>query len=101
MYSKPERPLSEPREGLAFEVEDLGVAVAWAEGRPGVTLHIKLDCLCISEAIEICPPGTSSPRWFLWRTHDGRLRVDDWGQQKFGLPYTTVEKALRFIGSTF
>jgi hypothetical protein len=97
MYVKPTRVVPASREGLAFELPDLQAAMAWAESTPHVRLYIRLDCVNISEAIEICPPGSSFPRWFLWRTHDGQLRVDDWGKHAFGLPYTTVETALRFI----
>jgi hypothetical protein len=89
----------EQHEGLPFSLKDLRLALAWAENRSDVRLYIKLDYTCIIEAIEIYPARSLSARWFIWRTHKGRLRVDDWAKGHFGLPYETVEAALQFIAS--
>jgi hypothetical protein len=87
-------------EGRPFPLRDLCVALAWAELNPSVRLRIMLDHPDIAEVIEIYPPLLASPRWLVWNTFDGRLRVDDLAQAKFGLPYLTVDTALRFIEST-
>ena len=86
-------------EGLPFAIRDLLTALAWASSHSGARLHITLDHPHIYEALEICSPGTSSLRWIIWRTHEGRLRVDDLLTGDFGLPYFTVETALGFIAS--
>jgi hypothetical protein len=86
-------------EGRPFPLRDLLVALAWAERIPTVRLHIMLDHPDIAEVIEIYPPLFTSPRWFIWNTFDGRLRVDDLAKAQFGLPYFTVDSALRFIES--
>ena len=86
-------------EGLPFAIRDLLAALAWAKTHSGVQLQITLDHPHIYEAIEICPPGTSSLRWLIWRTYEGRLRVDDLLKGDFGLPYLTLETALQFIAS--
>ncbi len=62
--------------------------------------RIMLDHPTIAEVIEIYPPLSSSPRWFIWNTFDGHLRVDDLARALFRLPYFTVDTALRFIEST-
>jgi hypothetical protein len=90
----------EPVEGRPFSLRDLRAALAWAESRPGVRLHIMSDHPDIIEVIEIYPPAYSSPRWLLWNTSEGRLRVGDLTKGEFDLPYPTLEAALRFIGST-
>jgi len=87
-------------EGRPFSIRDLQVALSWAERIPTVRLHIMLDHPDIAEVIEIYPPLFTSPRWFIWNTFDGRLRVDDLAKAQFGLPHLTVDTALRFIEST-
>jgi hypothetical protein len=87
-------------EGRPFPLRDLQVALAWAERISTVRLHIMLDHPDCAEVIEIYPPLFTSPRWLIWNTFDGRLRVDDLATAQFGLPYFTVGSALRFIEST-
>jgi hypothetical protein len=86
-----------PLEGQPFAIRDLQVAVGWAESIPNVRLQIMLDHPDIAEVIEIYPPSSASPRWLIWNTFAGCLRVDDLAKAKFGLPYSTVDTALRFI----
>jgi hypothetical protein len=100
MYTRSTWFFPDQYEGLAFTLRDLNAALTWAETKAEVRLHIKLDCVCMSEIIEIYPPGASLPRWCLWRTHEGRLQVDDLEMDEFALPYPTVDMALRFIAST-
>ena len=87
-------------EGRPFSLRDLQVALLWAEKTPTMRLRIMLDHPNIAEVIEVCPPLFAYPRWFIWNTFDGRLRVDDLSTAEFGLPYLTVNTALRFIEST-
>jgi hypothetical protein len=87
-------------EGLAFPLPDLMLALTWAQSRPDVRLDIALDHPSVSEVIEIYPPGSRSARWFIWRTHEGRLRVDDRISRELALPYSTVETALAFIAAS-
>ncbi len=89
--------LPDERAGLAFALRDLRLALAWAASQTGVHLHVRWDRACINEIIEISPSASSVPRWHLWRTYEGNLRVDDWAEQEFGLPYLTVAAALAFI----
>ena len=99
MYTRSTWFLPDQYEGLPFTLRDLSAALAWVETQSEVRLHIKLDCVCMSEIIEIHPPGASLPRWCIWRTHEGRLQVDDLETDEFALPYPTVDMALRFIAS--
>jgi hypothetical protein len=87
-------------EGQPFSLRDLSVAVLWAECIPSVRLHIMLDHPNIAEVIEIYPPLFAAPRWLIWNTFDGELRVVDLATAEFGLPYLTVDTALRFIETT-
>jgi hypothetical protein len=96
---KSTRPYPGHLEGRPFLLRDLRLALTWAAGRPGVRLHIMLDHPDINEVIEIYPLTFSSPRWLIWNTFEGRLRVDDLAEAHFGLPYLTVATALRFIES--
>lgn len=91
---------SAPPEGLPFDLRDLRAAMSWAADRPGVLLSVTTDHPQVPEAIEIYPPGSSSPRWCIWRDYEGHLRVDDWAGYKFDLPYPTLLKALGFISSS-
>jgi hypothetical protein len=50
--------------------------------------------------IVICPSLSATPRWLIWNTLDGELRVIDLAMANFALLYLTVDSALRFIGST-
>jgi hypothetical protein len=87
-------------EGQPFLLRDLHMAIAWAKSIPSVRLNIMLDHEDIAEVIEIYPPSFTSPRWLIWNTFFGSLRVDDLSKAEFGLPYLTVGEALRFIEST-
>jgi hypothetical protein len=87
-------------EGGSFALRDLRVALLWAESNPGNRLQIMSDHPDITEVIEICPSSSTRPRWLLWKTLGGDLRVIDLVMAKFDLPYLTVDSALRFIGST-
>lgn len=84
-------------EGRPFPLRDLRVALLWAESNPGVRLQIMLDHPDISEVIEIQPTLFATPRWLIWNTFDGDLRVVDLVTAEFELPYLTVDTALRFI----
>ena len=86
-------------EGLSFALQDLTLALDWAKTQPNVRLEIVLDHPSVCEVIEIYQPRRRSARWFIWRTHEGRLRVDDRVTRELALPYTTVETALAFIAS--
>jgi hypothetical protein len=86
-------------EGLSFPLPDLVLALTWAQSRPDVRLDIVLDHPSVSEVIEISPSGSRSARWFIWRTHEGRLRVDDRVSRELALPYSTVAAALAFIAT--
>jgi hypothetical protein len=86
--------------GGSFPLRDLRVALSWAESNPGVRLQIMLDHPYISEVIEIRPSLSSPPRWLIWTSLDGELRVADLAMAEFELPYLTVDSALRFIEST-
>lgn len=99
MTAKPIQLYPEPLEGLPFPLRDLCSALNWADAHPGVQVRIMLDHPWINEVIEIQPPGSSSLRWLIWRTHEGRLRVDDLAKAEFGLPYLTVATALQFIAT--
>jgi hypothetical protein len=87
-------------EGGSFLLRDLRVALLWAECNPTMRLQIMLDQPDISEVIEIRPSLSATPRWLIWNTLDGELRVIDLVTANFALPYLTVDSALRFIGST-
>jgi hypothetical protein len=87
-------------EGGSFTLRDLRVALSWAESNPNMRLQIMLDHPDIGEVIEICPPSSAMPRWLIWNTFSGDLRVIDLVTLNFALPYLTVDTALRFIGST-
>jgi hypothetical protein len=100
MIMKPARFGPERLEGRPFVLRDLHVAMAWAAIRPSVRLRIMLDYAETSQVIEIYSPAFASPRWFIWNTSEGGNRVDDWAKAEFGLPYLTIDTALRFIGST-
>lgn len=99
MYPEPTRFFTPQLEGLPFSLRDLETALAWAEHRSDVRLHIKLDCICNCEVIEIYPSGALFPRWCIWQTQEGRLQVDDLDRSEFALPYPIIDMALRFIGS--
>jgi hypothetical protein len=86
-----------PLEGLPFAMEDLRTALAWVASRPNVRLAVATDHRYVPEALEICPPGTSSPRWCIWRDYEGSIHLDDWLRSEFDLPYHTVAAALAFI----
>jgi hypothetical protein len=86
-------------EGGSFTLRDLCVALSWAKGNPTMRLHIMLDHPDISEVIEVCPPLSANPRWLIWNTLDGELRVIDLVNANFALPYLTVDSTLRFIRS--
>ncbi len=90
-----------PTEGLAFEVEELKTAMAWAASRPGVRLWVATEHRYVQEALEICPPGQDTPRWCMWRDYEGHLHVDDWVKSEFDLPYHTLTSALAFIELSF
>jgi hypothetical protein len=87
-------------EGRSLPLRDLRVALWWAESNPRVRLQIMLDHTYLSEVIEICPSLSAPPRWLIWNSFDGELRVADLAKAEFELPYLTVETALRFIEST-
>jgi hypothetical protein len=87
-------------EGGSFTLRDLRVALLWAECNPTMRLQIMLDHPDISEVIEIRPSLSASPRWLIWNTLGGDLRVIDLAMADFALPYLMVDSALRFIGST-
>jgi hypothetical protein len=87
-------------EGGSFPLRDLRVALAWAESNPSVRLQIMLDHPYISEVIEVCPSLSAPPRWLIWNSSEGELRVADLAMADIELPYLTVDTALRFIGST-
>jgi hypothetical protein len=97
---KPAPSYPRPLEGLSFALMDLRAAMAWAAARPDVRLSVMTDHPDVPEAIEICPPGSLTPRWCIRRDHTGRLRVDDWSKAEFDLPYSTLTKALSFISTT-
>jgi hypothetical protein len=82
-------------DGVPFAPQDLRSAVLWAKSQPSARLRLTVDG--ISGIIEIYPHGSSHPRWCLWQTNDGRLQFDDLATSQFGLPYPTVDMALRFI----
>jgi hypothetical protein len=88
-----------PLEGLSFDMEDLQTALAWVAKLPGVRLAVATDHRFVPEALEICPPGSKSPRWCIWRDYDGHMHLDDWVRSEFDLPYHTVPAALAFIES--
>jgi hypothetical protein len=91
----PTEPL--PLEGLAFELQDLRMALCWAADRPGVRLSVAADHLYVQEALEICPPGKKPVRWCIWRDYQGHIHLDDWVRSEYDLPYHTLETALSFI----
>jgi hypothetical protein len=82
-------------DGLPFAPRDLQTALRWVQTQPFVQLRLTTDG--ISGIIEIYPPGSSSPRWCLWQSNDGRLQLDDVLLSLFALPYPTLDMALRFI----
>ncbi len=90
-----------PTEGLAFEVEELKTAMAWAASQPGVRLWVATEHRYVQEALEISPPGQDTPRWCMWRDYEGHLHVDDWVKSEFDLPYHTLASALAFIERHF
>jgi hypothetical protein len=87
-------------EGGSFALRDLRVALLWAKSNPSMQLQIMSDHPDISEVIEICPSLSANPRWLMWNTLGGELRVIDLAMARFDLPYLTVDSALRFIGAT-
>jgi hypothetical protein len=95
--SSPPNPI--PLEGLSFEMEDLRAALAWVADRPSVRLSVTTDHRYVQEALEICPPGTKSPRWCIWLDYEGHMHLDDWVKSEFDLPYHTLAAALAFIES--
>jgi hypothetical protein len=99
MYPEATRFFIRQFEGTPFSVRDLETVVAWASQRSDVRLHIRLDCICMSEVIEIYQVGSLFPRWCLWQTNEGRLQVDDLFRSEFAMPYPMIDMALRFIGS--
>ena len=62
-----------PLEGLAFDISDLRTAMAWVAIQPGVQLRVATDHHAVQEALEICPPGETSPRWCIWRDCQGHM----------------------------
>jgi hypothetical protein len=62
-------------DGLPFASRDLRSAATWAKTKPDVRLQVTSDG--VSGIIEIYPKGSTSPRWCLWQTNDGRLQLDD------------------------
>jgi hypothetical protein len=90
-----------PPEGLAFDIGDLQTAMAWVATQPGVQLRVATDHHFVQEALEICLPGKTVPRWFIWRDYQGRLHFDDWLKSEFGLPCQTLAAALAFIKMHF
>ncbi len=86
-------------EGRPFKLVDLRSVLAWAARRPTVRLHIMLDHADIPEVVEIYPPNFMSPRWLIWNTCEGGVRVDDLSKLEFELQYLTVVTALNFIDS--
>jgi hypothetical protein len=88
--------LPQPREGLAFPLELLQFALAWAASSQ-VRLVVATDHPDAIEALEIFPPGSAAPRFFVRRDEAGGLRVDDGLTAEFGLAYGTLIGALRFI----
>jgi hypothetical protein len=99
MYPEPTRFFTPQLEGLPFTVRDLEAALTWASHRSDIRLHIRLDCVCSPEVIEVYPQGALFPRWCIWQTHEGRLQVDDLVRNEFALPYPIIDMALRFIAS--
>jgi hypothetical protein len=86
-----------PLEGLAFDMDDLRTALAWVANRPRVRLSVETDHRHVPETLEICPPGTKSPRWCIWRDYEGHMHLDDWVTSEFDLPYHKLDAALAFI----
>ena len=86
-----------PSEGLSFDIKDLQIAMTWVAKRPNVRLVIATDHRSVQEALEIWPPGTTAPRWCIWRDDKGQMHVDDWVRSEFDLPYYTLPSALAFI----
>ena len=82
-------------DGLPFEPRDLQTAMRWMRSHPNADL--RLTTTGISGVIEIYPAGSLSPRWCLWQSKDGRLQFDDVALSNFGLPYSTLDMALRFV----
>ena len=83
--------------GFRLGSRDLRSAATWAKSKPDIRLQVTSDR--VSGIIEIYPPGSTSPRWCLWQTKDGRLQLDDLTIDEFALPYPTIDMALRFIAS--
>ena len=88
-------------EGLAFDISDLRAAMAWVATQPDVQLRVATDHHAVQEALEICPPGATSPRWCIWRDYQGHLHFDDWLKSEFDLPCQTLAAALAFIKMHF
>ena len=88
--------------GVAFSIDDLEYAMAWAANRVGMLrLVVATDHATVDEAIEIFLPDAKAPRWCLWRDDSGKLHVDDWTMHKFDLPYHNVHSALHFVSDHF
>jgi hypothetical protein len=94
---QPIRQSADPLEGLSLEMDDLHAARAWASAHPELRLVVATGYLLSPEVIEVYPPGSTSPRWFVWRDHVGRVRGGDCQAYEFAVLYPSVRTALRFI----
>jgi hypothetical protein len=97
---EPAQPDPAHLEGHSFPLRDLRVALWWAESNPGARLQIMLDHPYISEVIEISSSLSASPRWLIWNSPEGELRVADLAMAEFKLPYLTLDAALQLIASS-
>jgi len=90
-----------PPEGLAFDISDLRTAMAWVATQPGVQLRVATDHQFVQEALEICLPGKTAPRWCIWRDYQGHMHINDWLAFEFDLPCQTLAAGLAFIEMHF
>jgi hypothetical protein len=86
-------------EGLPFALDDLRHAVVWGMSRIDFRIDIALDYPHVPEVIEVRSSAADLPRWCIWQDYTGRLRIDDWGSERFDLPSGTLTDALAFIGA--
>ena len=86
-----------PLEGLAFDISDLRTAIAWVATQPDVQLRVATDHHAVQEALEIYPPGKTSPRWCIWRDGQGHMHLNDWLAFEFDLPCQTLAAALAYV----